>query len=295
MCGLHAINHILRALKLTEVTAAEIHALSREMAQRECSLIYAQDATMVLDLEVDPRGNYPVDVLIWLLQSRTGHTLSRWSPNTPVLSTILLIGSGVHWQAVLREDGLWFLYEQSHRNAVPDLPLLLEGKVLNGAVYQVGEIQDLPKAVREERLSDRVRAAEATSPSSTPPPPSKRPKQSIRVDAWNMGVASLSETRAKRRLLSHDPSEHKAMELPEEFMLNPQFTFDPPQILNTLPREPMDDLLEIMTEDVEDSDSEPRPQRCRPRTRLYQADEEAKMEKEKREVARNTEEKTRKE
>ena len=54
MCGLHALNSILRALQLTEITAPEIHALAKDLATRECALIYAQDSNMVLDLEVDP-------------------------------------------------------------------------------------------------------------------------------------------------------------------------------------------------------------------------------------------------
>jgi len=124
MCGLHAINNIIKALKCNEVTTAEIHSLASEMAQRECTLIYAQDVGMVLDLELDPRGNYAVDVLLNLLETRTGLKPSRWSPGIPVLSSVLLIGSGVHWQAVIRQiDGLLFVYEQ-----LPTFSLCWKGK-----------------------------------------------------------------------------------------------------------------------------------------------------------------------
>ena len=79
------------------------------------------------------------------------------------------------------------------------------------------------------------------------------------------------------------------MQLPEEFMENPQFTFKGPQSEGCVPREPFDDLIEAMSEDSEDPEVEPRPQRSRTKTLLYQAEEEDKIEKEKRLTQSNEE------
>ena len=303
MCGLHAVNNILRALKVTEVTTAEIHTLARDMAQRECSLIYAQDAITVMDLEVDPRGNYAVDVLLYLLESRTGFKSTRWSPGNPVLSSVLLIGSGVHWQAILRQkDGLWFLCEQSHKNAIPDIVLLLEGKVKNGAVYQVGEISELMDASLGQGLTDRVRVMEKTD-LSTPPPPGKRPRPLLQAVTWAAGAASQknkSKPGVKRCILPQESTEHTGLQLPEEFIANPQFAFEGPKSVECFPRpesrEALDMLLEAMSDDeCGDSQTVARSQRCRTQTRLYQAEEEEKKEKEQKEkgkrAVRSTEEK----
>ena len=286
MCGLVAVNNIMKALKIEEVTAAEIHTLAKDMAQRECSLIYAQEANMVLDLEVDPRGNYAVDVLLQLLGSRTGSKCTRWVPGDPLTSSILLIGSGVHWQAILRSnDGLWFLYEQSYRNAVSDIFLFLEGKVLNGAVYLVGEFQDLPETLPGSGLSGRLRTVHNLA---TPPPPSKRPRQSFQEASqttaevvWSTG----STNGARRRIQYQNADEHRPMKLPEEFMSNPLFSFIPPNTFGKLTeREPFDELMEVLSEDDSETGTESRPQRSRTRTQLYQAEEEEKKEKEKRAV-----------
>ena len=245
MCGL---NNIMKALKLVEISAAEIHDVAREMAGREDSLIYAQDFNMVLDLELDPRGNYAVDVLLHLLGSRTGLPCTRWAPGDALHSAVLLIGSGVHWQAVFREEGgLWYLYEQSHRNAVSDISLLLEGKVKNGAVYQIGQIEEVSGALLGGSLTDRLRGP-TTREQTTPSPSSKRlksvPREAVRQRAVLM--------------------EHAPMQSPDELLVDPpQFVFEGPQPDNTF-----DALMEAVSENSV-AEEAPRPQRSRSKTQLY--------------------------
>ena len=101
-CGMHALNHILRAYCKPLVTAEDIHVSASEMPEREEALLYSTDSNMVLDLALDPRGNYPVDVLLHMLQSRLGLPVERWTEGQPIYSTILLVGTGQHWQAVVK-------------------------------------------------------------------------------------------------------------------------------------------------------------------------------------------------
>ena len=88
----------------------------------------------------------------------------------------------------------------------------------------------------------------------------------------------------RHRILSEDLSEHTAMELPEEFVLNPQFTFSIP---GPQPKEAFDELMDVLGEE---EGITTRPQRSRTETRLYQAEEEEKKEKEKRAVKNMNEE-----
>lgn len=284
MCGLYAINTIISALKQTEVTPAEIHALAKDMAQKECSLVYAQDAKTVLDMEVDPRGNFAADVLLHLLETRTLLKPTRWTPGHPILSSLLLIGSGTHWQAVLRHnDSLWFLFDQSFRKAVPDMTLLLEGKSKTGAVYQIGEVHELPDT--GVKWSARV-----VTQLATPPPPGKRQKLPIFEGEFITGTVAR-KTGVKRRILSKE-EQHSEMQLPEEFLANPRFDFEGPHALSS--QEPIFDLIAAAVAPDEDSDEdpEPRPQRCRTQTHLYQAEEEVMREREKRAVKGDDKSKT---
>ena len=95
-CGRHAMNHILKACHKPMITAEDIHITASEMADKEEMLLYSSDANMVLDLALDPRGNYPVDTLLQMLQSRLNLPVLRWSGTTPIESSILLVGSGQH-------------------------------------------------------------------------------------------------------------------------------------------------------------------------------------------------------
>ena len=144
-CGMHALNHILRAYHKSLVTAEDIHSTASELAEREEALLYSSDSNMVLDLALDPRGNYPVDVLLHMLQSRLGLSVERWAEGQPIHSTVLLVGTGQHWQAVMKgPQEEWFVLEQYTSHAMQDLHRFLLDKLKHGAVYQVGTAEHPP-------------------------------------------------------------------------------------------------------------------------------------------------------
>ena len=114
MCGLTALNHILRALKLPPVTAAYMQQLAHEMADKEVTMLYGSSKNMDLDLEADPRGNYAVDVLLQVLAEKSSQKVDRWMSDLPIEGSILLVGNGQRWQAVMKDkENQWFVFVKS--------------------------------------------------------------------------------------------------------------------------------------------------------------------------------------
>ena len=109
---------------------------------------------MVLDLALDPRGNYPVDTLLHMLQNNLGLPVQRWTEGHEVQSKVLLVGSGQHWQAVVQgQNEEWFALEQSISHAVQDLYRFLTDKLKHGAVYQIGGEGNAPDGFYIESVS----------------------------------------------------------------------------------------------------------------------------------------------
>ena len=264
-CGMHALNHILRAYHKPLVTAEDIHSTASEMADKEEALLYASDSTMVLDLALDPRGNYPVDVLLHMLQSRLGLPMTRWAEGQPLHSAVLLVGSGQHWQAVVKgPHDEWFVLEQSISHAVQDLHRLLLDKLKHGAVYQVGTLNDSPNI----RCLDSILQSRTMAGSS---PPVKRKKVSVAshndldfpvVDILHFdGVVPPPEPLVPRAAEDNKADDCMDVESEPLNLLIEAFTPEPPPQVQ-------------MTES-----SDARPQRERKQTPLYQSDEVAMLDK----------------
>ena len=127
-------------------------------------LLYSSDANMVQNLALDPRGNYPVDTLLQMLQSRLNLPVLRWSGTTPIESSILLVGSGQHWQAVVKgKAGTWFALDANHSSAIQNVERFLGDKLKDGAVYQVGASMDSLDASYIERVT-QTRVVDESSP-----------------------------------------------------------------------------------------------------------------------------------
>ena len=88
----------------------------------------------------DPRGNYPVDTLLHVIQTKGNLTSERWNGMQNVTSNTLLVGSGDHWQAVMKDkEGNWYIHERCHKDPVQNLQTYLQNKLKHGAVYQFKE------------------------------------------------------------------------------------------------------------------------------------------------------------
>ena len=103
MCGLVAINHILKYRDKPCLTAQYMQDLAENMAQKECSLLYSCTPGTVFDLTTDPRGNYAVETLLEVLKTHSGLICRRWMKPFAVTSNVLLVGSGKHWQAIIKD------------------------------------------------------------------------------------------------------------------------------------------------------------------------------------------------
>ena len=238
MCGFYAVNHILSALKLPKVTEAEIDNSAHEMAVRESSIIYAMDPTTVLDLAVDPRGNYAADTLLHLLHSHTGLSIERWRSEQPISSVVLLVGSGEHWQAVMMDkDKQWFILERDTKFAIQNVTRFLTSKLANGAVYEVGMLDELPNPPYLHNLSQPQRLhGEATRLHSNAltSPRKKKPRLHDTFYAasgvyFQLGPTANLASGENQQQGPPSDSNLRGIILPDDFQEHPVFNFEGPQ------------------------------------------------------------------
>ena len=236
-----------------------------------------------MDMAVDPRGNYAIDTLLFLLQSRTNQNITRWSQDHQIQSPVLLAGSGDHWQAILRDKNKhWFCLERKHKFPIQDLRQFLMSKLLNGAVYQIGMMDELPNP-DYMHVSTQLDSVLTTRTHDGEEPPRKRQTRELNF--------RLAKPKPKASI-NYTPI-RSPMPLPSDFEVNPQFNFIPPtnevfpaasdsQVSNV---EPTQFLFDLMTPEVcpnqdmddtsvieESEEVNTRPQRSRSKTTWYQAD-----------------------
>ena len=199
MCGLTATNHILTACNVPSITKEVMQTKAQEMADKESALLYSCSPGAIHDLATDPRGNYAVDTLLYVIQSHSNLVCQRWNETAPITTSILLVGCGQHWQAVLKnKEDKWFIHEASGTYAVHNLQRFLRNKLTHGAVYQFHEITG----------TTMVNQADTT----------KRPKE--------VG------------LTPHRPAKRQLLDAEKEVVEDRSFTVDPPMFTVELPRLP---------------------------------------------------------
>ena len=192
MCGFVAVNHILSALGLSNITEQDMESTAQEMAVRESNIVYSMDPSTVLDLAADPRGNYAADTLLHMLQQRSGFGVDRWRPEQPISSCVILVGSGDHWQAVLMDrDKQWFVLERIGKYPIQNIAAFLRSKLANGAVYEIGILENLPNSkYLDAQQRPRQRHATTRSPQEgdvEEPPRKKRHQVVFQVGTTTQG------------------------------------------------------------------------------------------------------------
>ena len=239
MCGLVALNHILGALKLPQVTATYMHQVAHDMADKEVAMLYSSTPGMELDLEADSRGNFAVDILLNILREKSSQEIERWNPGSPLKGSILLVGNEQQWQAVLKDkEGQWYVFEKHSANAIQNLLSFLKGRTKYGAVYMVGELEHLQNSAYFlnffSNAERKTRNDKNVSTRSGGEPPAKKQKK------WQVSLSTGTEAfvipdhlprlRPKQTDNSKEP-----LPLPPEFQANPQFTFQPTSVIEDTP------------------------------------------------------------
>ena len=316
MCGLHAVNHILSALGLQNVTEKDIDGIAQEMADRESNILYSMDPSVVLANAVDPRGNYAADTLIHLLRCKSAAAVERWRSSQPVSSCAILVGLGDHWQAVLMDkDKQWFVLERITKYPVQNLTRFLSARLTNGAVYEVGMFETLPNpsylnAIARPQQNDIVSTRSARN-SLAKSPPRKRRYTDHHRSCFVAFASSLSGDSAPFAVNFQKVTTQIAKEggpevrstltgviLPTEFQEDPRFNFQGPSAASVFAPPTNDDhmtegveaLMDAMTpevsprgnagDDIGQNEEHPRRStRTRTQPLLYQSDEVEREEK----------------
>jgi len=94
----------------------------------------------------------------------------------------MLVGYGDDWQAVLLDkDKHWFVLEQESKKPLQDVVRFLRSRLANGAVYEVGMLEQLPNAKfldnlsQERTLGQTLCSSDARCHQHSDSPPCKRP------------------------------------------------------------------------------------------------------------------------
>ena len=269
-CGMHALNHILRAFHRPVITAEDIHSTASEMAEREEVLLHSADSSMVLDLALDPRGNYPVDTLLHMLQSNLGLPVVRWDGTQAVQSTVLLVGTGQHWQAVVQgQHGEWCALDQSISHALQDLHRFLTDSLKHGAVYEVVAANDQ----QPDRGYIDIVSQPRSVVGSSPPVKKKRVTTEASQRLPNSEQRQREESAAQQLQFAEQAVSSSHLATTEG---NPaEEDSDAFQVL----LEEMTPDPSMVQDDMDIEENANRPQRERRQTHLYQSDEVALLDK----------------
>jgi hypothetical protein len=149
----------------------------------------------------------------------------------PQTSKAFLVGSGQHWQAVIKDkDNNWNIMEKTTQHAVQNLHTMLQNKAKAGAVYQLvdsNENTDTRKRLREESASTQS-PTESLPTSPQVAPPDKR--QFSFSHSCHMQFALVQNSRLPLFVQATPPANFSSapMQLPEDFQADPQFKFQPP-------------------------------------------------------------------
>ena len=240
MCGMVDINQILATRKKPPLSAQYMQELAENMAQKEVSMLYSSDPTTIHDLATDPRGNYAADTLLHVLQTHTGFVCRRWTNTSLVNSGVFLVGSGQHWQAIVKDkEDKWYVMEKYTRHAVQDLKVLLLNRSKTGAVYAIDDPMEATettdtlnprKRLREEAPSPQQQPNEGDNGHDLCLPPDKRlltwEKFNQRPDNFTLGPIPSRPPNPQTKVLAP----HIPLELPADFQAAPEFNFQPTNV-----------------------------------------------------------------
>ena len=286
MCGMTATNHILRACGASAVSAEFMQMKAAEMAEKESALLHSCSPGAVHDLATDPRGNYAVDTLLYIIQSQSNLVCERWFETMPISAKILLVGCGQHWQAVLKDkNDKWFIHEAKTTHPVQNLRHFLRNKLTHGAVYQFHEISN-PNAPHQPDTTKRPKEV-----GSTPHRPTKRRLAEATAEAGDTPF-EVDPPAFLVHFPQPTPPKPPAQPLPAEFQAE-DFSFVPSRY------SPEVDMLQMLIDAAEEEGTTPqltieekvgpvgdesgeanvRPRRPPSRPHVYQSEEEEQKER----------------
>ena len=200
LCGLDAINHLFRHFKKESIERNRIDEINDEIATAEA--ITAIEEVDEPANHVDERGNYPVDVLLTVLDVYGHLDTNRWKPGEPITATAYLVGCGAHWTAVVKNSqDLWF-EKDKRTQSILNPGHYFKGKDRHGAIYAIHErkmdvddnvniIDDAPTptfstAEIVHEIQNLPNPLSPSSPTPTTPPPNVRPNKSGRKSAKDL-------------------------------------------------------------------------------------------------------------
>ena len=134
LCGLNAVNAVLAVMERPLIAREQLDDLNDNLAVEEALVL---DEGEAMDNATDPRGNYPVDVLMAALRTYADCKCERLKPQSPSPG-LFLVGNGLHWQVVAaNREGHWSVYDDGLEFPVADVHSFFRNKFHNGAVIQL--------------------------------------------------------------------------------------------------------------------------------------------------------------
>ena len=136
LCGLDAINHVMVSRNRMPVQRDMLDDIAAHVASLEAAISRPE----CLVAQVEAAGNYHITTMSLALHHLTDLHVQVWSPERDhsTGSCAYVLGSSSHWQAVVQEDGQWWLRDKQSI-AIRDLRSLLLARSKNGMVLACNE------------------------------------------------------------------------------------------------------------------------------------------------------------
>ena len=134
LCGLNAVNAVLSLIDRPPISREQLDDLNDNLAVEEALIV---DEGVAIDNATDPRGNYPVEVLMTALRTYADCKCDRLQPQNPPPG-LYLVGNGLHWQvAAASREGQWSVYDDGLEYPIGDVHAFFRNKFHIGAVIQL--------------------------------------------------------------------------------------------------------------------------------------------------------------
>ena len=102
-----------------------------------------------------PDNIQPADVILKVLNDHENILVTKWDDNSPIPTDRLLVASGKHWTAVLKDRQDWSKYHHRSRFPIHSITDFLGHRIKQGTVYTVDHwsIEDKKSRTREDEVA----------------------------------------------------------------------------------------------------------------------------------------------
>ena len=215
LCGLDAVNIVLRSLNQDYLVRQELDQIADNLAVSEALLLTDGDAQETLP---HPKGFYHISVLIKAAEIHAGLSALPVTPSytSNPRAVVFLLGSRDHWQAIIKQQGKWTLRDEKTMEGINNLTGFLRTAASHGMalmLYKADGSADINNdAVTTTAEAKRTRAGDSrnappaiTDSPFTPLPEDTTTRDPLDREAKRQKSPEWSSITIGQTTILHDP------------------------------------------------------------------------------------------